>query len=558
MGWASFLATLSVTATILAISSGSPAAGAHPTSVNAAHVRPMLAAAPVFDRRPCPEGVFPDRLRVRCGFVAVPQRHGRPDGRMIEVAAAVVPASSPGPSRSPLVFLDGGPSFGAISPFAMGTYFKGAAYTVDRDVVLVDTRGTGLSRPRLGCPEFDRALESAWYSRPYVDTTYAEDHRAALRACRDRLEGRGVDLSAYNSAQGAHDLDALRRALGYRRWNLHAISADGVLGLTYLRLHPRHIRSVVLDSPVAPQALANLDYKRGLVENLERVFAGCAANPSCDDRYPGLRERFYDLVHRLEEDPRAIRVPDFRPRGIRFVITGAVVFQDTLFGVFPGDRFSPDNIPGLLSVLWRISHGELRSVYREVLGTGPLTANANDFVAEGKTMSYVCHDVQAFVTKRDRRQAARDVPELAQQFLDPDGDLPFGPTGCRIWDVGRASAAQHRPVSSRIPTLVLAAEYDTGVPASIVRQVPPTLRNSFYYEFPAAPHLLLSGANPVRRCARSIAVDFLDHPSREPDAGCVASLPAYDFTPSGRRPTVPQRSDHTRLQLTGEIGVGAP
>ena len=43
---------------------------------------------------------------------------------------------------------------------AVDLYFGGAPYARDRDVVLVDTRGTGLSQPRLGCPEFDRALES--------------------------------------------------------------------------------------------------------------------------------------------------------------------------------------------------------------------------------------------------------------------------------------------------------------------------------------------------------------------------------------------------------------
>jgi pimeloyl-ACP methyl ester carboxylesterase len=140
--------------------------------------------------------------------------------------------------QDPIVFLDGGPSFGAISSFAVDSYFGGAPYAQDRDVVLVDARGTGLSQPRLGCPEFDRATESTFYSKPFVGSSAVEDFSRAITACRDRLAAAGIDLPAYDSAESAADLDALRRALGYRQWNLFALSADGVLGLTYMRLFP--------------------------------------------------------------------------------------------------------------------------------------------------------------------------------------------------------------------------------------------------------------------------------------------------------------------------------
>jgi hypothetical protein len=78
---------------------------------------------------------------------------------------------------------------------------------------------------------------------------------------------------------------------------------------------------------------------------------------------------------------------------------------------------------------------------------------------------------------------------------------------------------------------VLAGEYDTGVPPLIVRQIPPTVRRSFYYEFPAAPHIQLASHNPVSSCARSITGQLLDAPARRPNSSCSRSLPAFDFTP---------------------------
>jgi pimeloyl-ACP methyl ester carboxylesterase len=293
--------------------------------------------------------------------------------------------------------------------------------------------------------------------------------------------------------EGAADLDALRRALGYRRWNLLAFSADGVLGLTYMRLYPKRIRSAILDSPVSPQYLGDLDGRRGVHALLERVFAGCAANAACNDRYPDIRGVFYDLVHGLQANPQVVSVtvtldapdiPDITPRPVRVKVDGLE------FYLAATDELAPWTIQDMLSNIWRSAHGALEAVYRERLRREPLRFNEDSGFARGKTESYLCRDVIGFITRRDMRQAALDIPELALYFLDPDYGLhpahgvPFGPAGCRIWDVGRADAAQHRPVSSRIPTLVLAGEYDTAVPPSITRQIPPTLRNSFFYELP--------------------------------------------------------------------------
>ena len=231
----------------------------------------------------------------------------------------------------------------------------------------------------------------------------------------------------------------------------------------------------------------------------------------------------------------AVPIPDFQPRPVTVRVDGLDFYLSALFGIFPGNEFAPDAIRPLLSEIWRSAHGELSQVYQERLGTGPATSDTDSFLAQGKTMSYGCRDLVGFITQAHLRQAARDLPGLAPLFLDPDYELPnaapVSPAGCRLWKVGVADPAQHQPVRSSIPTLVLAGEYDTGVPPLIVRQIPPTLRRSFYYEFPAAPHIQLANDNPVSSCARSIANQFLNAPTRRPDASCIRSLPPFDFTP---------------------------
>jgi hypothetical protein len=142
-----------------------------------------------------------------------------------------------------------------------------------------------------------------------------------------------------------------------------------------------------------------------------------------------------------------------------------------------------------------------------------------------------------FITRKDLQRAAKDLPALAPLYRDPRFDLAdtwggfISPAGCDVWDVGVAEAAQHQPVKSKIPTLVLAGEFDIGVPPLIVRQIPPTLSDAHYYEFPAAPHIQLAWFNPVSDCARAITDQFLRAPRQTPDSSCIADLPAFDFSP---------------------------
>jgi len=138
-------------------------------------------------------------------------------------------------------------------------------------------------------------------------------------------------------------------------------------------------------------------------------------------------------------------------------------------------------------------------------------------------------------TTAEIHQAAHDVPALAALDLDPGFNLqqgdPASPAGCELWDVGRADPVQHQPISAKIPTLVLAGDFDLGVPDFIVRQIPPTLANSFFSTFPASRHIQLGNFNHDSPCARSIAAQSLDSPRRQPDSSCIAALPQFDFTP---------------------------
>jgi hypothetical protein len=188
-----------------------------------------------------------------------------------------------------------------------------------------------------------------------------------------------------------------------------------------------------------------------------------------------------------------------------------------------------------------VTHGRLGRLYRQLLGTGPIgNSHLNDFLAGGKTMSYVCRDFVSFLTRRDREDAAEAAPPFGPRFLRPGFDLaagyadPRSPAGCRHWPVGRAGRLQHALVESDIPTLVLANRFDLGVPPRMVRPMLPGLSRSTYVVLPSGFHLSLAVYTNGSGCARDIAEDFLAAPGTAPDTGCVDDLPHVDFTPRAR------------------------
>lgn len=163
------------------------------------YVRPTVAqnGTHALELRPCAGAGMTE---FRCGMLQVPENHEVQGGRLIALNVLVMSARD-GAQRAPLFSLEGGPGMAATNGVG---YFatEGRMHWQDRDVVLVDQRGTGRSAP-LRCP----ALEA----RHRLQRMYPPD---AVRACRDALAPEH-DLTQYTTIATARDLDAVRQALGY-------------------------------------------------------------------------------------------------------------------------------------------------------------------------------------------------------------------------------------------------------------------------------------------------------------------------------------------------------
>ncbi|MFG1701956.1 alpha/beta fold hydrolase [Nonomuraea sp. M3C6] len=180
---------------------------------------------------------------LQCAKLSVPVDWARPGGPRTEIDLARMPAQDPRRSLGALVVNTGD-----------GSTVQGVRAQPDMvseltrwfDVVLVEARGLGdrgsAATVRCTIPEPDarRLLTPG----PAVWRAYARDNAAYDRSCRTAA---GPAYAGLTSWQVAHDLDALRAALGEPRLRYFGNSYGAVYGQAYLELFPRRVERMYLE-----------------------------------------------------------------------------------------------------------------------------------------------------------------------------------------------------------------------------------------------------------------------------------------------------------------------
>ena len=228
---------------------------------------------------------------VRCGKLTVPEDPAAPAGPTVEIFVARVGALSATPKPDPLLLIAGGPGQSTVDFYLQ---LRGAFEQArrDRDIVLVDQRGTGRSAGGFTCttPE-DLALETAG---PDALARVIDDCQAALKH----------DPRFYTTSVAVQDLDRVRAALGIAQWNVYGVSYGTRVAQHYLRRFPDRVRAVVLDGVVPPELALGPDVAREAQRALTQIFGRCAADAACGTHFADLPARFRELLARLDSPAR--------------------------------------------------------------------------------------------------------------------------------------------------------------------------------------------------------------------------------------------------------------
>lgn len=446
---------------------------------------------------------------VTCGFLTVPEERDQAHSANIQLAVATFKAPQPKASATPMLYLTGGPGGGALGD--LGSYISTQNLpdiTLGRDLILLDQRGTGYSKPALNCHEFDDLQKATLNLNLSYESSNAR-YLEAAKACHDRLVKAGIHLTAYTTINNAMDVHDLIHAIGYKQVDLYGVSYGTRLAQTVMRLYPGDLRSVILDSTVPTQENLYTSLPTVTQHAYDVLLNGCAASTKCRSEYPDISGIFYKLVSDLNAHPVTFQDARYGP---------VLLNGDGLAGWLFTAQYVTQLIPVLPEVIMQVSKGDfsyLSQLYGELV-------LRND-ISYGMYYSVECGEDMAYTNEQDLEQAVNVLrPEIREGNL---ASLQADFSVCEVWGQNAVPTVQKQAVVSTVPTLVLSGEYDPITPAANGQLVMKTLSHSYFFLFPATGHgVFLTG-----QCPDTVMESFLTNPQQKPMETCVTGLGEPSF-----------------------------
>jgi pimeloyl-ACP methyl ester carboxylesterase len=460
--------------------------------LHAAHAAAPADGAPL---QPCRlKGVEHEAL---CGSVTRPLDPGAPQGVLIDVHFALLPALARNKKPDPVFFFAGGPGQSAIA-LAGPLSRQLARFSNRRDVVLIDQRGTGRSAP-LMCDD-----EPA--TRPLADSADPQRQVEQLQRCRATLQKLPHgDLRQYTTTIAVADADAVRRALGADQVNVIGGSYGTRVVLEYLRQFPQTVRRAVIDGVAPPDMVLPASFSLDTQSAFDALLGSCEADRACSARYPQLRTQWAALLGAL---PRTVTVPH--------PVTGRDETLTLTRDVVTGLVRQPLYLPALASALPYAVSEAAQGRFVPLLGLGGAMAGGRETrLASGMHFSVVC---------------AEDMPRLESGADPPGPDFGNGFADlyrrvCDGWPRGSVPPAFYRVPASPAPVLVLSGGLDPATPPRHGERVATALgANARHVIVPKAGHGVMGLG-----CMRDVLYRFVDAvtdaDALKVDATCAAAIP---------------------------------
>ena len=457
-----------------------------------------------------------ERLSARCGYMRVPQDHGATDD--IKIQFPVVILSNPNvEARAPVVVVGGGGPGNSLgldeaSVHYYQTLFADTFLARGHAVILMDQRGVGQAIPSTGCVEIVEELE-----RNFAEVS--NDHlewggtKRAMRRCQQRLSSVGVDLIHYDTLASAADLEALRIALGIRRWILYGVSYGGQLALEVMRQNPATVQAAILDSPATQQFYYHESAGQLVDAAIERIFVSCQRNATCRKRFPVLRADTLTLLHRLSVSPVEIVLNHpHEATSYRFIMDRRRL-ADVLFDAL----YDPANLATLPIALASAKAGFFAQLVPYI--SSFLSFQFDHHFGDGMAVATNCRDEVAN-TPDDA------VPDYTERFSGRNNKVQFREAQalCQTLRLGTAGPLAKVAVKSEIRTLVLSGENDPITPPHIAEELLDHLSNAMLARLPDESHHVLNN-----RCAQIVVGLWLDGDERHAAEVCIRET---SITPS--------------------------
>ena len=456
----------------------------------------------------CSIGSGAAKLVAQCAQLTVPIDPESADAGTLDLSIARIPARRQSAHTDVFTLLAGGPGQSAIESFP-AVSFAFRHIMRDRDVILIDQRGTGQSA-KLSCPDDPDSLGLEFDTDPQRLATLSAE-------CLDSLQH---NPRLFTTSVAVQDLELVRKALGVSQWNLYGISYGTRVAMHYLRRFPEAVRTMSLDAVVPPTIALGPDIGALAQRTLDLIFERCSDDTGCDQAFGDLRQPTRQLIEDLKRTPRTVE------------------FEDVATGKLSSMQFTHQHLALTLRLLTYSSQTAaiLPSMLHDAIANdnfAPLarqarlqTQSLGDSLATGMHHSIVCTE---------------DVPFIVAALADPsvnnssDAGVEYSYMGntivdsliasCSQWPAGRIDDDFKLALESSIPTLILSGEADPITPPAYGDTVASSLENATHLVNPDQGHMQAPfGCMPV------LLAQFVESANTEElDTRCLERVRALPF-----------------------------
>ncbi|MEX1032467.1 MAG: alpha/beta fold hydrolase [Cellvibrionaceae bacterium] len=406
----------------------------------------------------------------------------------------------------PLVYLSGGPgSSSFLENNNVEHWFYWAEIAkLSRDLVLVDQRGTGLSRPQFHCHDYEQFFRNTLRE----NLSLQQEHQAALQAintCVEQMQAHGYSLDDYSTTHSALDMDQALRALGYEEWNVMGGSYGTRLALEWLRHNDRDIRAVILDS-VYPLDKGSLADWPGLLHNSFSFFwQACENGTLCEEADKNLEEKFWRAMGVLKETPVTLSAPLWEGGWP----VKAVINDHRFLGMIYTALYDDTLHPRIIEAIDEVLNGGGRKALQKLAENSVNSELAPEFNA----LIYLAVDCaeSAMVSREEFEQSREQYPQWSA-YTEHAWQYDMCEPIARRSDLTKFK----QTVSSEVPVLILSGGFDPVTPASWARELADQLPNSQHWHLDRVGHGVVSSS----ACVHQAFGKFLDEPFEKYSLPC--------------------------------------
>jgi pimeloyl-ACP methyl ester carboxylesterase len=306
----------------------------------------------------------------------------------------------------------------------------------------------------------------------------------------------------------------VRAALGYDKINLFGASYGTRAAMVYLRQHPKHVRTAMLQgvSPVSQHM--PVDFPVSNERALQGVIAECAADDACNKTFPNLKTEAKAVLERLVKGPVEVelRMPN-STAPIKVSLSrdlAAEAIRYMLYSPGPASR-----VPLFLHLAAEGNFAPLAqsalNYRRNLVGTG----------SNGMYLSVTCAEDLPWIKPGEGER-------LAQNTFLGDYRLRQQREACALWPRAKIDSDYAKAIRSDAPVLILTGEWDPVTPPANGDALARTLPNSLHVVVPHGAHGL--GGLEGLDCIERLTTEFVERGTAKGlDTACVKNIRRRGF-----------------------------